>query len=165
MKTSIIAVMLTLFAVNVQAGDIVSLSYTHQGDAGVTLFASTSGVSHLFTKDLSRMFDYQNKASLSFPEAVYFADTTADPGGTGNTATAGSGVSFFYIVHNRELTGSELESIGISGLTRICAIPLNSSSTRFTVQPFSPDLGKYLSILAQAGVTNIRKPGCSLVIQ
>jgi len=165
MKTSIVAVLLTLFAVNAYAGEIACFSYTHQGDTGTTLFVSTTGVSLLFTNDMSRMVDYKRNASITYPETVHYADTTADPGGTGNGATAGSGVSFFYIVHNRELTAPELESLGTSGLTKICAVPLNSSSTRYVVQTFTPEFGAYLSILAQAGVTNVRKPGCILVVQ
>jgi hypothetical protein len=165
--STILITALLLIAPIANAGKVVL--WTSQEVSGTTLFKSDSGTSVVVVIDQSKFPEsFDGIYSLGFPPTVTYADTTADPGGTGNTATSGATLSYFYITINSKdaPTNAQIEALGTSGVTAITgAIPLNSGTTFSVTFPFTPELGKWLFILADTGIVNIHKPGVEVAIQ
>lgn len=105
--------------------------------------------------------------NVSGVSAITFGVNTAASGyttpgfgtGTGNTATAGVTVPYFYIVTDTPKSAKDIESIGTSGVTLIAALPVNSSSTPYQLQQFLPEPGRYLHILVGSSTTDYNRPG------
>ena len=143
-----------------------------QTDSSVTMFGSAtlspSGISVVMVQDQSKFpASFDGIYSLGFPPTITYADTTANPNGTGNGDTSGSGVSYYYITINSKdaPTNAQIEALGTSGVTAIVQnVSLDSGTTFSVTFPFTPELGKWLFICA-AGNTNYHKPGMSLAVQ
>ncbi len=148
--------------------------FTTQTDSSVTMFGSAtlspSGISVVMVQDQTQFpASFDGIYSLGFPPTIIYADTAnADAaGGTGNAETAGSGVSYYYITINQKDAPSNatIEALGTSGVTPIVQnVRLDSSTTAYVTFPFTPELGKWLFIVA-AGNTNFQKPGVEIAIQ
>ena len=146
--------------------------FTAQTDSSVTMYGTgtgnTTGVSVVMRKDQTDFpATFDGIYSLGFPSTITYADTTANPNGTGNADTAGSGVSYYYItwMSKDAPTNAEVEALGTSGVTVITQnVQTNSGSTFSVTFPFTPELGKWLFILA-SGNTNVHKPGVEVAIQ
>ena len=136
--------------------------------SGTTLFKSDSGISVVMRQDQTDFpASFDGIYSLGFPTTITYGDNTANPNGTGNAATAGVTITYYYItIDSKDApTNAYIESLGTSGLTLIVTLPINSGSTPSTTHAFTPNLGKWLFIAANAGITDVHKPGVAVAIQ
>jgi len=139
--------------------------------SGVTVGMS-SGTSRVCVIDLKQVAEIQfGLFSITYPHGgmapdgqpgispITFGDTTATADSTGGGLNSGVTVPYFYIVTDTPKSASEIESIGESGVTAICALPVGSSSTPYQMQQFLPEPGRYLHILVGSSTTNYHRPG------
>ena len=150
--------------------------------SGVTVMSGSSadsGVSWVATIDLTKnMGDGLARVyNLSYPHNgrgndnksgvtyITFGVNSLSPLGTGNTATAGVTIPYFYAVTNTPKTPREIEALGVSGVTSIVSLPVDSSSSPFQVFPFTPEFGRYLHILVGSSTTDYNRPGAIIAVQ
>lgn len=165
-------VIVALLAITQVAGAGRVVLFTTQTDSSVTMYGTdtgnNTGVSVVMRQDQTAYpASFDGIYSLGFPPTITYADTSLDPNGTGNAATAGSGVSYYYITINSKdaPTDAQVEALGTSGVTPIVRnVPLSSGTTFSVTFPFAPELGKWLFVLA-SGSTNFHKPGVEVCIQ
>ena len=87
-----------------------------QGSSGTTLYKSDSGVSVVAVIDQKQFpASFDGIYTLGFPSTITYATTTADPGGTGNTATSGTTITYYYITMNAltQPTDAQVEALEV----------------------------------------------------
>ena len=152
-----------------------------QSDTGVTIVhGGTGGVSRVAVIDLKTMGPgFVGIYNLSYPHGgrgndgetgvtvITFAvlDDTSATRTTGNANTAGVTVPYYYVVTDTPKTAREIETLGVSGVTLIAAIAVDSSTTPTLVHSFLPEFGRHLHILVGSSSTPYTRPGAIVAIQ
>jgi len=150
-----------------------------EGGSGVTV-SKVSGVSLVGTIDQKEFLGdgIVGIYSLTIPHngrgndgksgvtyITFASAASSDPNGTGDSTTAGTTIQYLYIVTNTPKTATQIESLGVSGVTEIVSLPLNSGSSPFQIFTFTPEMGRYLHILVGTSSEPLNRPGAIVAIQ
>lgn len=160
---SIIAICLLLCCGMAMAGELKVWEIPASSSGG-TVYKSHTGVSLIAVFD-TKGIDLVGTWSVGYPQKVYYAYRTlpaVTPYQTGNANTSGITLTYRYGVSNRQLSEKEWIDLGTSGTTLIVSAAMDSGQTKHQVWAFTPEQGRYVAILTQAGNTPYYFPGVNV---